>query len=54
VDRIHLQHLKGQLSLEEHDARTDLGVYTCTAQRLLAMATAIWQNWAIGAPGNAP
>jgi hypothetical protein len=42
--------LKGQLSLEEHGARTDLGVYTRTAQRLLAMAAAIWHNWAIGAP----
>jgi hypothetical protein len=42
--------LKGQLSLEEHGARTDLGVYTRTAQRLLAMATAIWHNWVIGAP----
>jgi len=42
--------LKGQLSLEEHGARTDLGVYTRTAQRLLAMAAVIWHNWAIGAP----
>jgi hypothetical protein len=42
--------LKGQLSLEEHGARTDLGIYTRTAQRLLAMAAAIWHNWAIGAP----
>ena len=42
--------LKGQLSLEEHGARTNLGVYTRTAQRLLAMATAIWHNSAIGAP----
>ena len=42
--------LKGQLSLEEHGARTDLGVYTRTAQRLLAMAAAIWHNWAISAP----
>jgi hypothetical protein len=44
--------LKGQLSLEQHGARTDLGVYTRTAQRLLAMAAAIWHNWAIGAPDN--
>jgi hypothetical protein len=41
--------LEGQLSLEEHGARTDLGVYTRTAQRLQAMAAAIWHNWTIGA-----
>ena len=31
-------------------ARTDFGVYTRTAQRLPAMATAIWHNWVIVAP----
>jgi hypothetical protein len=41
-----------RLPLEEHGARTDLGVYTRTAQRLLAMAAAIWHNCAIGAPGK--
>ena len=50
MDRVHFRHLKGQLSLEEHGARTDLGVYARTAQCLLAMATAIWHNWVIGAP----
>ena len=42
--------VKGQLSLEAHGARTDLGVYTRAAQRLLAMAAAIRHNWAIDAP----
>jgi hypothetical protein len=50
VDRAIFDTLKGQLSLEEHGARTDLGVYARTTQRLLAMATAIGHNWVIGAP----
>lgn len=42
--------LKGQLTLEQHGARTLPGVYARVAARLLAMATAIWHNWRIGAP----
>jgi hypothetical protein len=44
--------LKGQLSLEEHAGRTLDGVFVRTAQRLLAMATAIWHNWNIDAPAK--
>lgn len=42
--------LKGQLSLEQHGARTASGVFARVAQRILAMAAAIWHNWAIDAP----
>jgi hypothetical protein len=42
--------LKGQLSLEHHGARTLAGVTARTAQRILAMAAAIWHNWTINAP----
>jgi hypothetical protein len=42
--------LKGQLSLEQHGARTRAGVFARTAQRLLAMAAAIWHNWETDAP----
>ena len=42
--------LKGQLDLEEHHARTPAGVYARIAQRLLALAAAIWHNWRINAP----
>jgi Transposase DDE domain len=42
------QTLKGQLDLEHHGARTPAGVFTRVAQRLLAMATAIWHNWTTG------
>lgn len=42
--------LKGQLSLEQHGARTPAGVFARTAQRLLAMAAAIWHNWETDAP----
>jgi hypothetical protein len=41
--------LKGQLSLEQHGGRTPGGVFARVGQRLLAMATAIWHNWATGA-----
>jgi DDE family transposase len=41
--------LKDQLSLERHGARTPAGVFTRIAQRLLALAAAIWHNWRIGA-----
>jgi hypothetical protein len=44
--------LKGQLDLERHGGRTAAGVYTRIAQRLLAMAAAIWHNWAAGAPAK--
>src|SRR5579859_5726876 len=42
--------LKDQLSLERHGGRTPAGVFTRIAQRLLALAAAIWHNWQIGAP----
>jgi DDE family transposase len=41
--------LKDQLSLERHGGRTPAGVYARTAQRLLALAAAIWHNWHTGA-----
>ena len=40
--------LKGQLDLERHGGRTGAGVYARVAQRLLALAAAIWHNWATG------
>jgi hypothetical protein len=42
--------LKGQLDLERHGGRTPAGVYARITQRLLAMAAAIWHNWATGQP----
>jgi len=42
------QTLKGQLGLEHHGGRTPAGVFTRVAQRLLAMAAAIWHNWTTG------
>jgi hypothetical protein len=42
--------LKDQLGLERHGGRTLAGVWVRVAQRLLALATAIWWNWEIGAP----
>jgi hypothetical protein len=42
--------LKGQLDLEHHGGRTDIGVYARVAQRLLPLAAAIWHNWATDAP----
>jgi hypothetical protein len=42
--------LKGQLDLEQHGGRTEAGVYARVAQRLLALAAAIWLNWATDAP----
>jgi hypothetical protein len=41
--------LKDQLSLERHGGRTPAGVYARIAQRLLALAAAIWHNWRTGA-----
>jgi Transposase DDE domain len=42
--------LKDQLGLERHRGRTLAGVYVRVAQRLLALAAAIWWNWEIAAP----
>jgi hypothetical protein len=42
--------LKGQLALEEHGGRTFDGVAVRVAQRILAMATAIWHNNKTSAP----
>jgi Transposase DDE domain len=40
---------KDQLGLERHGGRTAEGVYARIAQRLLALAAAIWHNWKINA-----
>jgi hypothetical protein len=42
--------LKGQLDLEQHGGRTFEGVAVRVAQRILAMATAIWHNYRTGQP----
>lgn len=42
--------LKGQLDLEQHGGRTFEGVAIRVAQRILAMASAIWHNNKTGAP----
>jgi hypothetical protein len=42
--------LKGQLDLEQHGGRTFAGVAIRVAQRILAMAAAIWHNNKTGAP----
>jgi Transposase DDE domain len=42
--------LKDQLGLERHGGRTLAGVWVRVAQRLLALAAAIWWNWETGAP----
>lgn len=44
--------LKGQLTLEEHGARTPTGLYARVAARLLALAATIWQNWRNHAPAK--
>jgi hypothetical protein len=36
--------LKGQLSLEEHGGRTDLGIFTRVLVRVLALTAGIWHN----------
>jgi hypothetical protein len=41
---------KRQLSLEQHGARTTTGVIARVAQRVLALAAAIWHNWTTDAP----
>ena len=40
--------LKGQLGLEQHGGRTPAGVHTWVAQRLLALAAAVWFNYQLG------
>jgi hypothetical protein len=42
--------LKDQLGLEHHGGRTLAGVHVRVAQRLLALAAAIWWNWELGTP----
>lgn len=42
--------LKSQLGLEQHRARVPAGLWARILQRLLALNTAIWHNWTIGAP----
>ena len=42
--------LKGQLGLEQHGGRTQLGVFVRVAQRLLALTAGVWHNWLIDAP----
>jgi hypothetical protein len=42
--------LKGQLGLERHGGRVPAGLWARVVQRLLALNTAIWHNWMIGAP----
>lgn len=44
--------IKSQLSLERHGAHTMPGLLTRIAQRLLALAAALWHNWNIGDPGR--
>ena len=43
--------LKDQLALERHGGRTPAGVFTRIAQRLLALAAAIWHNWTLTTTG---
>ncbi len=40
--------MKAELDLEAHGGRSPHGVFTQVAQRLLAMAAAIWHNWTTG------
>ncbi|MDQ0955672.1 hypothetical protein QFZ24_009595 [Streptomyces phaeochromogenes] len=42
--------LKGQLDLEDHSGRSCAGVGIRVAQRILAMAAAMWHNNATKAP----
>ena len=44
--------LKEQLSLERHGGRTPSGVYARIAQRLLALAACIWNNWRTSLDGK--
>ena len=43
--------LKDQLALERHGGRTPQGVFTRIAQRMLALAAAIWHNWTLTTTG---
>jgi len=45
-----IQSLKGQLSLEDHGARTMDALISRIGRRLLALATAVWQNLQLGTP----
>lgn len=47
-----IDSIKGQLSLERHGAHTMPGLISRIAQRLLALAAALWHNWNIGKPGR--
>ncbi len=49
IESVH-DTLKGQLDLEQHGGRTFEGVAVRVAQRILAMAAAIWHNHKTGAP----
>jgi Transposase DDE domain len=42
--------LKDQLGLEHHGAHTIQGLWIRVAQRLLALAAAVWCNWQLDAP----
>jgi hypothetical protein len=42
--------LKDQLGLEQHGAHTPQGLWVRVAQRLAALAAAVWCNWQLGAP----
>lgn len=46
------QTLKNQLGLEGHRGRTLPGVFTRIAQRLLALAAGIWNNWTTDRPAK--
>jgi hypothetical protein len=47
-----IDSIKGQLSLERHGAHTMPGLIARVTQRLLALAAAIWHNWALWEAGN--
>jgi hypothetical protein len=47
-----IDSIKGQLSLERHGAHTMPGLISRVAQRLLALAAALWHNWNTGQPGR--
>lgn len=46
------QTLKDRLDLEKHGGRTLTGVFTRVAQRILALAARIWQNWNTNTPAK--
>ncbi len=51
MDRVGLQQVKDQLSLERHGGRTHVGVFARIAQRLLALAACIGHNWSAKTTG---